>query len=63
MVVIIREYPDDRPYPSCLLLYWYGSQPLHIVCGVGEEELWVITAYKPDPKIWEDDFKNKKSDE
>ncbi len=52
---IIEEYPEDRPYPSCLV---YGrtrqGRPLHIVCApVPEEEtLIVITVYEPNPKRW-----------
>jgi hypothetical protein len=33
------------------------SQLLHIVCGVGSNELWLITAYYPNPNEWSDDFK------
>ncbi len=53
---IIEEYKNDYPYPSCLV---YGinvnNEVLHIVCGVSETELWVITAYYPDDIKWEDD--------
>ena len=55
---IIEQYPNDYPYPSCLVL---GITPnetvLHVVCGIGENELWLITAYYPDPEEWENDFK------
>ena len=31
---IIEAYPDDKPYPSCLVLGWLDSfDPLHIVCS------------------------------
>ena len=46
---IIEEYENDYPYPSCLI---YGinlkGEVLHIVCGIAEKELWIITAYYPD---------------
>jgi len=33
---IIEHYPDDEPYPSCLVLGWFESgDPLHIVCSRG----------------------------
>lgn len=58
---IIEDYPDDYPYPSCLVL---GSavnrKMLHVVIGVGEGYLWLITAYYPDPLKWNDDFSIRK---
>lgn len=46
---IIEEYENDYPYPSCLV---YGvnleNEVLHIVCGLNEFEIWIITAYYPD---------------
>ena len=58
---IIEEYENDYPYPSCLIC---GSnlknEILHIVCGLGEMEIWVITAYYPDIKEWEEDLKTRK---
>ncbi len=59
---IIDEYPDDKPYPSCLVLGRTGSgQPLHVVCAPVIEvgRLIVITAYRPDPKLWDADFKRR----
>ena len=32
---IIEDYPDDYPYPSCLLL----GNGLHVVAGVGDGRL------------------------
>lgn len=58
---IIEDYPDDYPYPSCLLL---GSDttgnPLHVCCGRGPGEIWMITAYHPDLDEWETDLKTRK---
>lgn len=54
---IIEDYPQDYPHPSCLLM---AAGPLHIVCGVADTELWIITAYRPDPAEWEPDFKTRK---
>ena len=56
---IIEQYPDDYPFPSCLLLGLSGD-PLHVVCGQGKDEIWMITAYHPDPAEWEDDLKTRK---
>jgi len=60
---IIEEYPDDLPYPSCLLLGWLKSgDPLHIVCSRGEREpaLRIVTVYEPDEAHWNDDYKTRK---
>ena len=60
---IIEEYPDDYPFPSCLILGNSGAgKPLHIVCGIGMEELYVITAYCPAPEKWETDWKTRKEE-
>lgn len=58
---IIEEYPDDYPFPSCLVLgESINGQVLHVVVGVGEGRLWLITAYYPDPQKWSDDFSTRK---
>ena len=54
---IIEDYPDDYPFPSCLML---GANHLHVVCGVGAGILWIITAYHPTKDKWEDDLKTRK---
>ena len=58
---IIEQYPNDYPYPSCLVLgVTTRSNHLHIVCGVGDGELWIISAYYPAPDKWVDEFRNRK---
>ena len=52
---IIEDYPDDRPYPSCLILgSLTGGYPLHSVWGYNEASGWavLITVYRPDPDRW-----------
>ena len=58
----IEDYPDDRPYPSRLVLGWRGARPLHVIVAdnLSENELIVITAYEPDPELWEADFRRRK---
>ena len=52
---IIEEYPEDKPYPSCLI---YGDtflgEPVHSVWAYNEANRWavLITVYRPDPKRW-----------
>lgn len=57
---IIEDYPDDYPHPSCLILGFSNGKPIHIVCGSNGEELWIITAYFPNPEKWSSDFKERK---
>lgn len=58
---IIEQYPDDYPYPSCLISgYSSTEQVLHTVCGTSGEDVWIISAYYPDNNRWSDDFKIRK---
>ncbi len=59
---VIEDYPDDKPYPSQLLLGRRDARPIHIVVArnVEDGETVVITVYEPDPKQWEADFKRRK---
>lgn len=58
---VIEDYPDDYPYPSCLVLgASLGEKTLHVVVGVGQGHLWLITAYYPDPLKWNEDFSIRK---
>jgi hypothetical protein len=55
---IIEQYPTDYPFPSCLVLGMTGAgKPLHIVCGSSGTELWLISAYFPNPAEWSEDFR------
>lgn len=58
----IENYPEDKPYPSKLVLGWCGSRPLHVVVADNHDERIsiIITAYEPDPTHWEPDFKRRK---
>ena len=58
----IENYPDDRPYPSRLILGWHGSRPIHVALAdnLEENETIVITAYEPDPDKWTPDFKKRR---
>lgn len=45
---IIEQYPDDYPYPSCLILGMsIEDKYLHVVIGNHESDLFLITAYFP----------------
>ena len=58
---IIEEYPNDSPFPSCLILGPDGEQhPLHIVASTNENTIYIITAYRPDPRKWNENFSTRK---
>lgn len=58
---IIEEYPHDYPYPSCLILgITLQNEYLHIVCGIGDNLLWLITAYRPSSTEWDSSFTHRK---
>lgn len=59
---VIEEYPDDRPHPSGLFLGFIAGEPLHVVVSIDSASHWcyIITAYKPDSKYFEVDFKTRK---
>ena len=54
---VIEDYPEDRPYPSCLI---YGDseneEPVHSVWAYVREVRFavLITTYRPDPERWTD---------
>jgi hypothetical protein len=52
---IIEDYPDDTPYPSCLVSgQTFGEDPVHSVWAYNDDSGWavLITVYRPDPKRW-----------
>ncbi len=50
---IIEYRPDDYRCPSCLVLgVNLAGRWLHVVCGIHEEALWILTAYWPDLEHW-----------
>ena len=60
---IIEQYPDDYPFPSCLILGFSVKQKyIHVVIGSNLETLWVITAYYPDLNKWEQDLRVRKEE-
>ena len=59
---VVADYPEDKPYPSKLVLGHAGSRPLHIVVAYNkaDNEKIVVTVYEPEPGKWDADFRRKK---
>ena len=58
---IIESYLEDKPYPSFLVLGASDSLALHVVYAKDDDNnIIVITAYKPSLKKWQDDLKTRK---
>ena len=54
---VIEDYPNDKPYPSCLILGRdFSSESIHSVWAYNAENLWavLVTVYRPDPERWVD---------
>ncbi len=57
---MVKEYPDDTPYPSKLYLGFSESRPIHVVFSELDDMYIIISAYQPDLDIWESNFKRRK---
>lgn len=58
---IIEQYPDDYPYPSCLVFgMTTKNERLHVVCACNGDTLKIITAYCPTLDKFQSDYKTRK---
>jgi hypothetical protein len=57
----IEDYPDDKPYPSRLVLGWRSRRPVHVVVAhnLSDNELIVVTVYEPDAELWDHGFRRR----
>jgi hypothetical protein len=60
---IVEAYPDDKYFPSYLLLGRLGEEVFHALFGtdVDEQNVRVVTAYYPSLEEWEEDLKTRRS--
>ena len=57
---VIKEYPNDKPCPSYLILGRVNQRPLHLVIAKGDfDKCIIITVYEPSQDIWSANFKTK----
>ena len=58
---IIEQYPDDYPFPSCLIFgYSVDNRIIHVVMSDEGTGSRTITVYFPDPEKWESDYRTRK---
>jgi Domain of unknown function (DUF4258) len=59
---VIASYPEDKPYPSVLLLGFAQLQPVHAVVtrDPASGTCYLVTVYRPDPLLWGPDFKTRR---
>lgn len=59
---IVEEYPEDKYFPSYLLLGRQGEEAFHVLFGtdVDGQNVRIITAYYPSPEEWEANLKTRR---
>jgi hypothetical protein len=59
---IIEIYSDDKPYPSFLILGYENNdiqKPIHIVFAKNNQDIIIITVYRPDKLKWENNYQTR----
>ncbi|MGE3540640.1 MAG: DUF4258 domain-containing protein [Candidatus Tectimicrobiota bacterium] len=60
---VIEAYPEDKYFPSYLVLARYQEEWFHILCAtdVQRSNVRIVTAYRPSPDEWESDGKTRRT--
>lgn len=63
--ILIEDYPEHKKGVSVLVLQKdKEGKPIHVVWGIPrgyEKPAVLITAYRPDPELWDNSFMERKS--
>ena len=59
---LVEAYPDDKYLPSYLVLAGTAGKAFHVLfaADVEDDNVRVVTAYRPDPDHWESDLKTRR---
>ena len=60
---VIEDYPDDEPYPSCLMFKEVNGRPLHLVVALDLDDnfAYVITVYEPSLDEFKPDYRTRRN--
>ncbi len=60
---VIEENPQDKYFPSYLLLGRWHGEAFHVLFGadVDGQNVRIVTAYYPSPDEWEEDLKTRRN--
>ncbi|MCA1917592.1 DUF4258 domain-containing protein [Methanospirillum hungatei] len=55
---IIRTYNDSKPFPAYLVSHVCKNRTIHVTYAINEPEetIVIITAYEPDPALWDETY-------
>jgi hypothetical protein len=63
--LLVEDYPEFGKGPSVLVLQKDAAgKPIHVLWGIPKgrtEPAVIVTAYRPDPARWSNDFTNRKT--